>query len=110
MPCGVADLTADLSDADVFELVVCKDVLPYIPVERLELAVPNLSRLSSWCVIVSWHVSENHQGVAHHDLKENEVRDLFRKCGLIPDRMQTNRLRKVMRQDECLVLVRNLIN
>lgn len=110
VPCGVADLTADLSDADVFELVVCKDVLSYIPVERLELAVSNLSRLSSWCVIVSWYVSEIHQGVAHHTLDESEVRDMFGRYGLVPDRIQTNRLRKVMSQDKCLVLVRNTIN
>lgn len=52
LPCKVADLTSDIGWIGSYELVVCKDVLTYIPDESLTQAVLNLCHMSSHYIIV----------------------------------------------------------
>lgn len=55
-PCGVADLTSELDIKTSYELVVCKDVLPYIPQTLENKAIKNLTRLSSRFILLSWNI------------------------------------------------------
>ena len=62
-PCGVADLTSEIDAPVPFYLVVCKDVLPYIPEKYHEIAISNLAKLSKHCIIICWE-SQEHEDLA----------------------------------------------
>ncbi len=104
-PCGVADLTEEIADAASFELVVCKDVLPYVPREYWDVVADNLARLSSKYLLVSWRVGDKHQDVPHSTLAESDVVSLFERRGFRMDRLQTSRLRVTLNQSEYGVFV-----
>lgn len=53
-PCGVADLTDTLEVDNPFDLVICKDVLQYIPEGLREKAINNLALLSNRYILVTW--------------------------------------------------------
>lgn len=59
VPCGVADITKKLELNDSWDLVVCKDVLQYIPTELTTTAINNLCQLSSHYVIFSYNSQNN---------------------------------------------------
>lgn len=52
--CEVADLTEEFYVPEPFDLVVCKDVLPYIPCICEATAIRNLVKLSSRFILLSW--------------------------------------------------------
>ena len=55
-PCVQADLLDDELDAESpFDMVLCKDVLPYIPAEQIKKAVKNLAKLSGRYILLSWY-------------------------------------------------------
>ena len=55
-PCVQADLLDDELEAESpFGMVLCKDVLPYIPAEKIKKAVMNLAKLSDRYILLSWY-------------------------------------------------------
>lgn len=58
-PCGVADLTKPIDSKDQFDLVVCKDVMEYIPRQYESTAIKNLCKLSCKYILMSWQEKEN---------------------------------------------------
>lgn len=104
-PCGVVDLTEEMKDGVSFDLVVCKDVLPYVPSERLGVAADNLARLSGKYLLVGWHVWERHSGIPHSALAEADMVALFERRGLRMDRLQTSKLRIALNKSEYGVFV-----
>lgn len=76
-PCGQASLTEDLEVEDKFDLVICKDVLPYIP-ENLETkAIENLALLSAKYILVSWYMQCEPADEGVRCRQEEEVVSLF---------------------------------
>lgn len=54
-----------MTDGVSFDLVVCKDVLPYMPSEMLGVAADNLARLSGKYLLVGWRGGDKHFGIPH---------------------------------------------
>ena len=104
-PCGVVDLADEMTDGVSFDLVVCKDVLPYIPSEKLVVAADNLARLSGKYLLVGWHVGERHFGIPHSALAESDMVVLFERRGLRMDRFLTSKLRIALTKSEYGVFV-----
>lgn len=105
--CGVVDLTEEIMDDVAFELVVCKDVLPYIPSNKLELAIDNLARLSSKYVLVSWCVGDRLMGIPHSTLTESDAIPLFERRGLRLDKFLTSKLRITLNKSEYGVFIKH---
>ena len=82
----------------LFLLVVCKDVLPYMPSEMLGVAADNLARLSGKYLLVGWRVGDKHSGIPHSALAESDMVALFERRGLRMDRFQTSRLRMALNE------------
>ncbi len=53
-PCVCADLTDRLESVSPADMVICRDVLPYIPADRRDAAVGNLRKLSARYLLISW--------------------------------------------------------
>lgn len=51
--CDYADITQEMDYSDCFDLVLCLDVLSYIPIDMLQVAVGNLSMLCKKTLIIS---------------------------------------------------------
>ena len=102
-PCGTADITEDLDIDSPFELVVCKDVLPYVPNTFLHKSVTNLARLSSHFILLSWK----------SDVKEPmDVMDCaalfadFENEGFIIEKYLTARTQVMLKRIDCVVLMK----
>ncbi len=108
-PCGIADLTDDLKVPNQFDLVVCKDVLPYIPMKWIKKAISNLALLSSHLIVLSWHVPEELSDIPCHHITEEMIVDEFRKIGFVVERYLTMQLHYAIKNEnnECCVLIRN---
>lgn len=91
-PCGVVDLLEDIGGADNFELVVCKDVLPYIPKDKLRDVVANLANISSAYILLGWNVPDNLAYIAHNDIDVTNLVSLFEKQGFKLEKSQTSRI------------------
>ena len=52
-PCQTLDITDEIECEDFFDLVLCMDVLSYIPSELLSKAMKNLTKLSRKSIIIS---------------------------------------------------------
>lgn len=100
--CGVCDLTGECVLGKVYDMVVCKDVLPYIPKGKIRFAADNLSRLSSHFIILSW-VKDS--GVPCNDMEEDELLGLFSHDFEVENYM-TARLRVMLMRKDCCVLIR----
>lgn len=100
--CGIYDLAGEETLGKTFELVVCKEVLPYIPRERMRMAAANLSRQSSHFIILLWGRSEE---VPCNDIAENEMIGMFSKDFEVENYM-TARLRVMLMRKDCCVLIR----
>lgn len=103
--CGVVDLTEIITDEVSFELVVCKDVLPYVPLDCLDVVADNLVNLSSKYLLVGWYVGEKHYGISHSVLSESDVMSIFEKRGFRMDRFQTSKLRTTLKKSEYGVFI-----
>ena len=57
-PCHTADLTEDLEVDEPFDFVVCKDVLPYIPLSLQSKALQNLALLTAQYLLI-WNDNSN---------------------------------------------------
>lgn len=102
-PCGVADLTEEL-DADCkFDIVVCKDVLPYIPQDLVHIAIKNLTKLSARFIILSWDVPDELSTLPHRRISEDTLMSLLADDGFVKERYRTANLRVIQnRKDYCV--------
>lgn len=106
-PCGSADITEeDLFIPTPFDLVVCKDVLPYIPDKKEHIAIKNLARLSSHAILLSWKVSNNYSSLSYRDITEKELILSFETEGFILEKYLTAKLRKVLKRIDCCLLIK----
>lgn len=96
MPCGIADITGDLTAADTFELVVCNSVLPYIPQSKLDKAISNLASLSSACILVGNHVPDKHGTLVRHGVDGVCLIAKFKKRGFSLNKYLTSTFQRAM--------------
>lgn len=106
IPCGVADLTEEIEMEGQFDIVVCKDVLPYIPTELEQMAISNLAKLSGRFIVLSWEVSEEMSELPHRQISEEEILDLMKKEQFGQEKYMTANLRVLLNRKNCCVLVR----
>lgn len=104
--CGIADITDELSYTEPFHLVVCKDVLPYIPRARQQKAIENIARLSSHFVIVSWQAITEYLQIESYEIEEGELIQSFLQYGFIVENYMTARLRISVGRKDCCVLIK----
>ena len=106
-PCDFADLT-DLLDVDCqFDLVVCKDVLPYIPKELEQTAIQNLTNLSAGFIILSWNVPEEFSVLPHRQIAEEALLALLKENNFVKERYMTANMRVILNSKDCCVFVRH---
>ena len=98
--CGVVDLTEDLGEVDKFNLVVCKDVLPYIPKEKLDKAIANLARISDSYILVSCSISDSQSRIRHFCHDEQVLIQRFASNGFVLDKNRTREIRISMKHQE----------
>ncbi len=106
IPCGVADLTEELEIENQFDIVVCKDVLPYIPTELEQIAIINLTKLSARFIVLSWEVPEDMSELPHRQISEEKVLDLMNKEKFRKDVYMTTNLHVLLNRKNCCVLTR----
>ena len=107
IPCGVADLTEELMVENRFDIVVCKDVLPYIPTEFEQIAIGNLAKLSARFIILSWEVSDELVELAHRQVSEISLITLFEKVYFEKDIYMIANLRTMLNRKSCCVFTRS---
>lgn len=106
LPCEVADLTKELEIEDKFDIVVCKDVLPYIPTELEDVAIRNLTKLSGRFIILSWDVPEEKRELPHRDISEETLLGLMKKEKFEKEKYMTTDLRVLLNRKNCCVLTK----
>lgn len=101
MPCAVADLTEELGCEDdiPFDLVLCIDVLPYIPKKHEKVAVNNLVNMCNKYLIISWAGNEDSILGYVNPRPNNYVVDLFIQKGLKFNLLITDYLKKSAEND-----------
>ncbi|WP_456094499.1 beta-1,6-N-acetylglucosaminyltransferase [Paraprevotella xylaniphila] len=104
--CEVADLTEELDIPTPFDIVVCKDVLPYIPEESASTAIRNLARLSSHFILLSWNVTDSLATLPHRNMTDGDIIPHFEKEGYTVEKYMTARLHVVLKRKDCCVLTR----
>lgn len=102
--CGVADLTEELSVPEPFDLVVCKDVFPYIPSEWDAFAIRNLARLSSQFILLSWATASSVPSC--RDIDDDALLAAFANEGFIIEPYMTARLHVLLKRKDCCLLIR----
>ncbi|MDE5561305.1 MAG: class I SAM-dependent methyltransferase [Bacteroidaceae bacterium] len=105
-PCGVADLTEELDVENQFDIVVCKDVLPYIPTELEQIAIRNLTKLSGRFIILSWEVQEEISELPHRQVSEETLLSLMKNEKFVKEKYMTNDLRVLLNRKNCCVLTK----
>lgn len=105
-PCGVADLTSELDIKTSYELVVCKDVLPYIPQTLENKAIKNLTRLSSRFILLSWNIPNELASIAHRNLIEEDIFAQFEKENFVIEHFMTARMRVILNRKNCCLFIK----
>ena len=103
IPCGVADLTEEIEMEGQFDIVVCKDVLPYIPKELGQMAINNLAKLSDRFIVLSWEVPEEMSELSHREISEEGILDLMKKEQFVQERYMTANLLVLLNRKNCCV-------
>lgn len=107
--CGVADITADMESADTFELVVCKDVLPFIPKEKESKAIGNLARLSSHFILISWSCDgyANYKNIpCPREMDKKDILSLFEHSGFVVEHFMTAKFRVIANKQHGYLLIK----
>ena len=76
-PCGVVDITDSIKVDEQFDLVICMDVLQYIPMDLLKKGIYNISRLSKMYVLITCLNSEK------NGLSDKMLEEIFSSYGMI---------------------------
>lgn len=105
-PCGVADITTDLESENTFDVVVCKDVLQYIPHALEEKAIRNLTSLSDRFIVLSWDTPEDLQTLPHRQISEYPLLAEFYNNGFALERYMTADMQVILNRKNCCVLQR----
>ena len=105
-PCGIADLTDTLHIECPFELVVCKDVLPYIPSSFEPIAFHNLAALSTHFILLSWEDTSSTIGINSHPIKEQDLLTHFEQEDFVVERYMTALLRLSLKRKDCCLLIK----
>ena len=95
-PCGVADITEEIIVDSQFDMVICKDVLPYIPESMDSIAIHNLAQLSSRIVLVSWNKDCRQQHVRCRNLQAKYLVSMFETEGFVVEHYLTARVRMTL--------------
>lgn len=102
--CGVADLTEEFYVPEAFDLVVCKDVLSYIPSKREADAIRNLVRLSSRFILLSWSTASPIP--ACREIDEDRLIEAFANNGFTIEPYLTARLHVLLKRKDCCLLIK----
>lgn len=94
-PCLMADLTDDLEVSKPFDLVLCKDVLPYIPESLEKKVLCNLNKLTGKYLLFNWNEESNDK--LKRCKKEKDIIDIFSSNGFHLLDAQTTQLRVSMK-------------
>lgn len=105
--CGVADITEEFYIPKLFDLVVCKDVLPYIPCKYEITAIRNLTKLSSRFILLSWSTTSP-TNIQCRNVNENTILKEFGNEGFTVEPYITARLRVILKRKDCCVLIRKV--
>ena len=85
-PCHQADLTDDLEVSSPFDLVLCKDVLPFIPAPLMDKAICNLKKLTGKYLLLTWYNTPAEDDNAKYNAipaDEQTVVSLFGRFGFV---------------------------
>jgi 16S RNA G1207 methylase RsmC len=81
-PCIQADLLEDDTEAESpFDLVTCKDVIPYIPQNKIAKAIKHLTRLSGKYIILRWYNNDYVSELPYNHFPTNEIVTLMEMNG-----------------------------
>ena len=105
-PCGIADLTEQMECREPFDLVICKDVLQYIPNGKTGTAIKNLARLSSHLILLSWNSPVESPMKPQTEISIELLCSSFDKCGFQIDEQRTSRLQIELGRSDCCVCIR----
>lgn len=97
-PCEQANLIDDLYCSSKFDLVICKDVLPYIPAEYENKAISNLKNLTGTYLLISWYTDTDDKLIRCKC--EDDVVNLFIKAGFIILKEYTSQLRESIKDSQ----------
>jgi len=81
--CRTMDLVENINLNKSYDFVYCKDVLPYIPSNKIENALKNLNQLTNKYLLVSWYQTGNsdRDGIHYEAMKEGNVINIFQSYG-----------------------------
>lgn len=105
-PCGIIDFTKKIRSYDRFDIVVCKDVLPYIPEEKQKCVIENLISLSCRFIVVGW----NDDVVLFTDntIKNyTKINNIFKERGFLVDVSLSSQLRVMMNNKNYKVYIKS---
>ena len=109
-PCGIADLAGDIDVPVPFDLVVCKDVLPYIPTKYHEKAISNIAKLSKHSIVICWD-SQKHEDSSDRTVLKNidseYVENLLVEHDFVMEKRITAQMRRTLKSKCCAVFLRN---
>lgn len=95
-PCGIADITGNLTGADAFELVVCNSVLPYIPQSKLDKAISNLASLSTAHILIGNHASGIQEPLSAQEVDEERLIGKFQEKGFLLNKFLSSAFQRAM--------------
>ena len=105
-PCEVADLTEKLDIVEPFDLVICKDVLPYIPQKKMSACLHNLAQLSSRLILLSWEVTETAKELILQKIDEEYLDANLKKEGFALEKYLTAKLRAALKRNNCAFYIK----
>ena len=99
-PCMQADLLDDELEAESpFDLVMCKDVLPYIPAEQIRNAVKNLAKLSDKYILLGWYEKGYVSALPITYYTEEDMLVLMSEVGYTPDTLLNRQMKELNEKD-----------
>lgn len=105
-PCGVADITEEIMVESQFDMVVCKDVLQYIPQSLVMTAVQNLARLSAHIIIVCLGTDNRHPSSTQNEVSEECLISLFDNEDFVVEKFLTARMRIDLSDKRYIIFIR----
>jgi len=95
-PCVQADLLDDELEAESpFDMVLCKDVLPYMPAEQIRKAVMNLAKLSDRYILLTWYEDRHVSALPITYYTEEDMIVLMSEVGYTPDTLLNRQLKEL---------------
>lgn len=108
-PCGVADLIGETESLGTWDLVVCKDVLQYIPKGMIAKAIYNLCVLSNHYIILS-HTIDNVADQVYGQFDFETITKMMRENDFEMDEYMTARIRVFSEETDVGIIYRKRNN